>query len=263
MQGGKCMKKRYATILIASLSLISIFLSSDMLYAVGQIQEEYFPIDMAKIKLQSPLTKSEQAAQEFAILSEEFSTAIQRDLYSHTFMSKMIDFITAHPHDTMALSAKYYLAIYLLESKEKFTFREDALWSTVMKDMFTLFGEIATEFPNSWQGKLSSMMTPEIYTLMGTDRKAALDEIRRELPIYLDIQNDLEYQTFRKHIGTTVPIEITLRDLIISLELEQGNIEKAKEELTIIRQKYPNWDVRHLERNISDVYQRQHQNMSK
>ncbi len=233
-----------------------VLLCQGVLYADEQLQD-HFEIDFDRIKLQPPFTESEEIAQEFENLATEFSKNVRRDLYNKVFLSSMVNFIAKYPGDKSTLSAKYYLAIYLLESKEKFTLRQDSLWSLIMEDVFTICAAISSEAPNSWQGKLSSFITPEIYTRMATDRGAALDEIRRELPTYLEMQDEHEYRKFREYLGLMTPIEVELRDLIINLELEQGNIANARKELEIIQQKYPKWNVKHLERNISNVYERQ------
>ncbi len=218
--------------------------------------EEHIPIDFEAIKLQPPFIQDTEVTQEFEHLVSDFSQYIHRDLYSHLLIEKLISFISEHPNDEAALSAKFYLAKYLLSSRDKFTLSDDTLWSLVTRDMLKLFNIIASESPNSWQGRVASLYTPELFIAL-TDRKALLAEIRKSLLLTIEIKDEPGFVKFQKHLGLTRPLEVQVREQVIDLELEQGNIETAEKELLMLRKNYPEQQTKHLEEKISNVRQRQ------
>ncbi len=220
--------------------------------------EEHVQINLETIKLKSVLTENIAISQEFEYIATEFSEYFKKKLYNSKFISEMVEFIKKYPFDHTFLSAKYYLATYLMESREKFALDDYFLWLKITEDAIEIFQEIARESPDSWQGKLSSLFTRELFIILGSDDKEAiLREMRKSLAVVIEIKDSPQFLKLQERMGKTKPIELQVRSQLLTLELEQGNIENAKKELLLIRENYPKEKTEHLEEKISIVHQRQ------
>jgi hypothetical protein len=215
----------------------------------------YTPIDIETIKLKPPFIESEEAKQRYREISDELA-APGENCYNEAFISKTVTFISTYPSDSTALYAKYSLAEYLLACSYVFEPDLSPLCGFMRTDMLKIYEAIASEAPDTWQGKLASHFTLDYFMAAFSDRNAFLEKFREMVPTYLDIQHEPGFLQLREAQGYKEPVEVSVKKMLIFLEIEVGDWINAEKDLSSLKKEYPDYDTTEIEQRLTEAYKR-------
>ena len=242
---------------IALLILIAFLTFPGRLYGQGS-QSNAYSIDVEAIRLNPPLMSNAATQQEFDAFAERIPLCItptEGGGYNPPLLAEIVAFITAHPSDQAALSAKFYLGQFLYCAREKYRVEEkDEIFAAMTRDIATICHTIVEESPDSWQGKLAAHFTGDF--LMPPDEAVFVANLMAQLSTWLEIQDEPGFLQFFQRQGYTDPVEVVVRGMRILFAIEdEKNPVKAEEELARLKERYPDLQkTKELEQHIEWAY---------
>lgn len=253
------MKRWYFLIMIMLVGFPSI------LHGQGDEYDEYsqeettphFNIDFEAIRLKPPLTEDHELKSQCHALTMELEKTFSQ--YDETAMKNIVNFIAAHPSDNAALTAKYYLAEYLLAGRVRLEENmELELAQLVVEDMLRLFAAIASEVPETWQGKLASYFTPEYFDSMLETGEYYRTKRRELWPLLRQLETNPEFRKFQSFRNQIDPVELIIGTEYIEFALKEGDILAAEAELARLKTTYSySWKIKYAEKAIAEAYEDQ------
>ncbi len=185
-------------------------------------------------------SSSEDAVSDFEKLEAKLASSLKQEVaYDEKLASHLRDFAMRDPADDSSLTAKVYLAFYFAVSRQDTRLAERSRRDLGQKAA-ALFTDIAASFPNTWQGKLASIYDAELLGIEKTpDKGLLIARARRALPVLSSIEKHSGFERFQRTFNASEPVEISLRSQICALLLDTGDLKGARQELEMLRKKYP------------------------
>ena len=201
---------------------------------------DFVPVSPDTLVIEKSMSSSEDAARELENLAMRLSLDMRQDVeYDQKHVQELVDFVERNRRDVAGLTGKVYLAFYLTIVRQDGRLQHEHRRELEEKAL-AIFASVATQFPNTWQGKLSSIYDAEVLALKPDDDKQRhIDRARRALPIAAMVDEDSSFRSFQKALGIDDPLELSLRSQIISGLLDIGDPAAARKELGVIKQKFP------------------------
>ncbi|MBI3038158.1 hypothetical protein HYY75_03775 [bacterium] len=221
-----------------------LFFLVKVTFAYDKIVNSLLQFDFKTISLNSKMTEN--------LLSKKLVSEANRklsDLYKENtscneniFFPKCVDLIkefseiiSLNPNNRASLTLKFYLGTCLVLSHESF-YKDMTNWEKIIEKALTIFNSISSEFPNTWEGKLSSTYNRNHFlAIIKNDVENQVFELRKLIPIYRELEKDAGFIEYLKIFNIKNPVEISVRDILIYKELELGHIEAAEQELKKVK----------------------------
>lgn len=235
-------------------AILSVLTLSVLPLVSNAASRRELPFKAADLVLADQLTQTAKGAQDIVLITTNFSEKMrQEDVYDADFVRQTATFVVNNKADTAALTAKLYLAFYLSAVRKNFA-GDNEFVQLLDETVRTLFSDMVTKSPNTWEGRLSAVYSSGIFLSQEKqDKKALIAQARQILPTIVLLEADPGFMDFKRLLGAAEPVEVSIRVQMIRWYLDIGDAVAADNELQECERKYPtSKSLKRIKRTVAE-----------